>query len=96
MNSRENPSEFYKRFLNQLESSQEWPGLYIFKFILKSESKELLKLKKIFEKIDNDFSIVNSSKNNFKSLTFKTKMKSPQEVIQIYKKVRLLKGVIIL
>ena len=50
MNSEENPEVFYDKFQKQLEASQKWPGLYMFKFIVKSKSGQLEKLKEIFEK----------------------------------------------
>ncbi|MEL0301581.1 MAG: hypothetical protein VW976_06835 [Flavobacteriaceae bacterium] len=38
---KENPEEFYSRFHEQLLNSQEWPGDYLFKFILREgEVKE--------------------------------------------------------
>lgn len=45
MNSEENPEVFYDKFQKQLEASQKWPGLYMFKFIVKSKSGQLEKLK---------------------------------------------------
>ena len=96
MNSKEKPSEFYTRFRKQLEDSQQWPGLYMFKFILKSGSEQIEKLKNLFENPDKEVSLVNSSKNTFQSLTIKIEMKSPDEVIEIYKKVGHFDDVIIL
>ena len=34
----QNQEEFYSRFLQKLESSQKWPGKFMFKFILKENS----------------------------------------------------------
>ena len=45
MNSNENPKKFYERFHGQLKASQDWPGLYMFKFIVKSKSLQVEKLK---------------------------------------------------
>ena len=95
-NSKENPEDFYKRFQRQLEESQKWPGLYMFKFIVKSNSKQIDKIKDLFNNPTNGVSLVNSSKNKFKSLTITIVMKSPIEVIDIYKKVFDFEGVIIL
>ena len=96
MNSKENPKKFYERFRSQLQTSQEWPGLYMFKFIVKSKSDQVEKLKKLFDKSQKEISLVNSSKNTFQSLTIKIKMASPDEVIDIYKKVGKIHDVIIL
>ena len=96
MNSNKNTDDFYERFQQQLEESQKWPGLYLFKFIVKSNSKQIHKIKYLFNNSKNGLSLVNSSKNKFQSLTITIMMKSPQEVIDIYKKVSDFDGVIIL
>ena len=95
-NSKENSEVFYKRFQRQLEESQKWPGLYMFKFIVKSNSKHIDKIKDLINNPTNGVSLVNSSKNKFKSLTITIVMRSPIEVIDIYKKVFDFEGVIIL
>ena len=38
----QNQEEFYSRFLQKLESSQKWPGKFMFKFILKENSKKII------------------------------------------------------
>jgi putative lipoic acid-binding regulatory protein len=96
MNSKENPDDFYERFQQQLEESQAWPGLYMFKFIVKSNPEQINKLKQLFNNPSEGVSLVNSSKNKFQSLTITIEMKSPMEVIDIYKKESAFKGVIIL
>ena len=50
----------------------------------------------LFNNPTDGVSLVNSSKNKFQSLTITIMMKSPQEVIDIYKKVSDFEGVIIL
>ena len=96
MNSKENPDDFYERFLQQLEESQNWPGLFMFKFIVNSNSHQIDKLKDLFNNPSEGVSLVNSSKNKFQSLTITIEMKSPLEVIAIYKKASEFEGVIIL
>ena len=63
---------------------------------LKSKSGQLEKLKEIFDNPSDGMSLVNSSKNRFQSLTVTKKMKSPLEVIEIYKKAGQIEGVMIL
>ena len=96
MNSKEHPDDFYERFQQQLEESQKWPGLYMFKFVVKSNSKQIDKIKDLFNNPTNGVSLVNSSKKKFQSLTITIVMKSPIEVIDIYKKVSDFEGAIIL
>ena len=55
MLSKEKPEEFYSRFHEQLLASQEWPGAYLFKFIVREgEVKEHI-LKALFEKMKAKF-----------------------------------------
>ncbi|MDA0201246.1 MAG: DUF493 family protein [Bacteroidetes bacterium] len=96
MKSKANTDDFYNRFQQQLEDSQNWPGRYMFKFIVKSNSNQIPKLKQLFDNPSEGVSLVNSSKNKFQSLTITLEMKSPLAVIEIYKKASALKDVIIL
>jgi putative lipoic acid-binding regulatory protein len=68
----------------------------MFKFIVKSKSFQIEKLKNLFNKSQKEVSLVNSSKNTYQSLTIKIQMESPDEVIDIYKKVGQFDDVIIL
>jgi putative lipoic acid-binding regulatory protein len=88
--------DFYSRFYDQLLESQSWPGIYLFKFIVKAESQHLNKLKKFFNNLNPNFSEKSSSKNTFISLSVKVKMDNPEIVIHIYKKAGDLEGIIVL
>ena len=96
LNVNDNKEEFYSRFFDQLSKSQSWPGIYLFKFIVESESDNLSKLKLIFSAKKAFFFEKKSSKNKFTSLSIKVNMNSPKEVIEIYKTCSKLKGVIAL
>ena len=96
MSSEISSKEFYSRFYDQLVNSQNWPGKYLFKFIVKSESPQLNELKNYFESTDAIISEKKSSKKSFTSLSVKVEMKTPEDVINIYKKSSKLKGVIAL
>jgi putative lipoic acid-binding regulatory protein len=78
--------DFYSRFYDQLLESQVWPGVYLFKFIVKAESDHLNTLKSYFDNDEPQFSEKQSSKKTFTSLSVKVKMETPDSVIQIYKK----------
>ncbi len=93
---KENPEEFYSRFHEQLEISQEWPGKYMFKFILRIGEVEEKNLTDLFVSTDATYSRKKSSKNTFLSLSVLVTMQNPAEIISIYKKVKTIKGVITL
>ena len=77
--------DFYLRFKDQLLESQDWPGIYIFKFIVKDKSEEYDLLKKYLNNYEGKKSLKSSSKKKFLSLTFEFYAKSPIDVINIYK-----------
>ena len=96
MNSKENPDDFYERFQHQLEESQDWPGPFMFKFIVKSNSYQIENSKNcsIIQLMESPW--LTPPKNKFQSLTVTIEMKSPLDVIAIYKKASEFEGVIIL
>ena len=77
--------DFYLRFKDQLLESQDWPGVYIFKFIVKDNSEEYKQLKKYLKNYEGKKSLKSSSKKKFLSLTFEFYANSPVDVINIYK-----------
>ena len=96
MLSKENPEEFYSRFHEQLFNSQEWPGVYLFKFILREAKVKEDALKEMFPQKSAVFSRKVSSKKTFTSLSVKVKMEDPDAVIAIYKQAQKIKGLITL
>ena len=87
-------NDFYKRFEIQLKESQNWPGSYIFKFIVKNNSKDLDQLNMILSNYKGDLNVKSSDKGNYKSISFESFVKSPSEVIDIYKRVSSLDNII--
>ena len=96
MQNNTNSDEFYSRFYVQLLESQAWPGIYMFKFVVKSQTFHLETLKSYFNGKQAEFFEKLSSKKTFTSLTIKVKMKSADAVISIYKKASQLEGIIAL
>lgn len=86
--------EFYSRFLNQLYESQNWPGEYIFKFIVKDNSAEFKFLKEILKSYKGKMNFKSSSKNKFISISFIYYAESPNDVIEIYKKTSKIENII--
>ena len=93
---KENPEEFYSRFHEQLANSQDWPGPFLFKFIIRGDEQKMNQLKQIFENKQAKLKLKNSSKNTFVSATFLAQMKNPSEVIDIYKTASKIEGIITL
>ncbi|MEN8768301.1 MAG: DUF493 family protein [Candidatus Arcticimaribacter sp.] len=93
---KENPEEFYSRFHEQLLNSQDWPGVYLFKFILREGEVKEQVLKDMFTQKEAVFSKKASSKKTFTSLSVKVTMEDPDAVIAIYKEAQKIKGLITL
>ena len=94
MTDSQNSEHFYKRFLKKLEISHSWPGMYMFKFIMPSNSNYIEELISIFEDFDINISRKYSSNRKFLSISINTKLDLPEEVIDIYKKTSHFKGLI--
>ncbi len=78
--------EFYSRFHNQLNESQNWPGEYLFKFIVKDNSDEFKSLKKYLNNYKEKI-LKSSSNNKFISISFRyTMLNSPNDVIKSIRK----------
>ena len=87
-------NDFYNRFEIQLKESQNWPGIYMFKFIIKNNFKDLDKLKAILSEYKGDFKVKSSDKGNYKSISFESFFDSPIQIIGIYKKIGSLDNII--
>ena len=86
--------DFYLRFEEQLLESQDWPGMYMYKFIVKDGSNEIDHLKKILDNYDGKSSFKSSASNKFISVTFEHFASSPADVIKVYKEVSVIDDII--
>jgi hypothetical protein len=75
--------------------NEEWPMVYLFKFILPNDAKTLSLVSSLFG-ADNEMVFHESKNGNYVSVTVKELMMSAENVISIYKKAAQIKGVITL
>ena len=79
-----------KSFKEKLDSQHQWPGTYVFKFIVPVEKapevKALFPKDEVIEKA--------SSKGNYTSLTIKAQMMSSDIVITLYIEAKKIEGII--
>ena len=90
----ENPNEFYSKLKTRLEETSTWPSVYLYKFIVPAVGTGIKEIESIF---DNTSAIVikkNSKNGKYTSLSISLEMKNPDAVIEKYKAVRQVKGVI--
>lgn len=92
--STEKPEEFYNRLKLQLQDSTKWPSIYLYKFIVHTNDE---KIKQVHDIFDNTGAVIDSKqskKGKYTSLTITVNMKNPDEVIEKYKRVGEIEGVI--
>lgn len=87
--------EFYNSLKTKLEDVHSYPTVYMFKFIVPSLGDKVEKVIALFDK-DANITSRQSSKGKFTSVTVKVVMLSSDEIIQKYKEVAKIEGVIML
>ncbi len=88
--------EFYARLREELNNHHQWPTRYMFKFILPNEERRVDELRRRFEDLDYDFKRSFSRNGKYVSLTFITEMTSAEAIIDRYRKVEDIEGLIAL
>ncbi len=96
MSEKENPEEFYKRFKKQLEESVSFPSDYQYKFIVTTNNKKLAEVQKVFDGMRPVVSSKESKNGKYTSLTIQVYMLDPESVIEKYKQVSKIEGVMML
>lgn len=92
--NQDNSDDFYTRLKEQLAETSKWPTNYLYKFIVPTDP---VKIKRIEDIFDNTGAVIESkqSKNaKYTSLSITVNLKNPDEVINKYKEVGEVKGVI--
>ena len=81
-----------KAFKEKLENNHDFPGEYIFKFIVKPEHEN--EVKALVS--DAEIKLKPSSGNKYVSVTLTSEMESSEAVIDVYKKAHTIEGIIAL
>lgn len=88
--------DFYAGLKQKLNEQTAWPSIYLFKFIVKAEPEKIELLTSIFEKEKRAIELKPSKNGNYMSFSLKTMMLNADSVIEKYKIVGKIKGVIAL
>lgn len=86
--------EFYARLLEQLKGDTTWPAPYLYKFIVPADVQKIAQIEAIFNGTNAQINTRDSSKGTYTSLSVKVIMASPEKVIEKYKQVSQVDGVI--
>jgi hypothetical protein len=77
----------------KLDRHYAWPSLYIFKFIVPAQKQD--DLRKLFPR-HVTATVKHSEKGNYVSLTYLMMMPSSESVIEVYKRVSVIEGLVAL
>lgn len=86
--------EFYLRLKEELLKSNSWPADYLYKFIVPSDRDKITQIEGIFNNTGAVIESKQSSKGKYTSLSIMVNLANPDEVIEKYKEVGLVEGVI--
>lgn len=92
--NKENSEEFYSRLREQLEESTHWPSDYLYKFIVLSDPEKIKQIHRIFDNTGAVIESKQSKKGKYTSVSITVNRKNPDAVIEKYKEVGKIEGVI--
>lgn len=90
----EDPKEFYKRLKDQLIETTDWPSDYLYKFIVPTKIETIEKIENIFNNMGAVLESKRSKGGKYTSISVTVNLKNPDEVIEKYKEVGTIEGVI--
>ncbi|MEO9953840.1 DUF493 family protein [Nonlabens sp.] len=86
--------EFYAQLKEQLADTSSWPAKYLYKFIVPSNGTQIKGIEDIFDDTGAVINTKESSKGTYTSVSILVKLKDPDAVIEKYKEVGAIEGVI--
>ncbi len=87
---------FYDRLKEELEKNTDWPTKYMYKFIMPNKEENLEKVKKRFGNQKIDLKKNYSKTGKYVSVTVLTEEKDPESVINRYKSMEDIEGIVAL
>ena len=87
--------EELENFKQKIISTTSFPGVYMYKFIIKSENRNIALVENLFEE-DADIHTKESENGKYISITARQVVISAEEVIEVYKKASVIEGIIFL
>lgn len=86
--------DFYIRLKKELEESNSWPSPYLYKFIVPSTSNNIQKIEAAFDNLGAVINTTQSKTGKYTSVSIHVIMKNPDLVIEKYKQVSTIEGII--
>ena len=86
--------EFYERLKVELDMSNTWPALYLFKFIVPTAEDNILRVEEAFDCMGAVIKTTKSKTGKFTSISVDVNMKDAQEIVDKYIEVSTIEGII--
>jgi hypothetical protein len=86
--------EFYIRLKEELDRSNTWPALYLFKFIVPTVDDNVARVENAFDCMGAVIKTTKSKTAKFTSISIDVQMKNAQEIIDKYQEVSTIKGIV--
>ncbi|WP_366187172.1 DUF493 family protein [Flavobacterium ovatum] len=86
--------EFYDRLKEELEKSNSWPALYLFKFIVPTDTDKIEKIEKAFDCLGAVIKTTQSKTGKYTSISVDVQMKSSQDIIDKYIELSVIEGIV--
>lgn len=94
MSLEKNQDEFYAKLKTQLADTSIWPAPYLYKFIVPTDPVKVLQIESLFNHSGAVITKKESRTGKYTSVSINVRMKDPDAVIDRYKKVGEIEGVI--
>ncbi|MBH1959634.1 MAG: DUF493 domain-containing protein [Flavobacteriia bacterium] len=91
-----NPEEFYASLKEKLDATHDFPEDYLFKFIITNEESKHTEIYRVFDNIKFTLTTKDSKNGKYTSLNMNAFVMDANQVINIYKEVGKIPGVMML
>jgi putative lipoic acid-binding regulatory protein len=89
-----NTEEFYERLKVELDMSNTWPALYLFKFIVPTKNDNVVRVEVAFDSMGAIIKTRKSKTGKFTSVSVDVQVKNSQEIVDKYLEVSTIEGII--
>ncbi|MDN5578512.1 DUF493 domain-containing protein [Kaistella haifensis] len=95
-NQHANPEDFYISLKEKLEATHDFPGDYLFKFIVTNDESKHTEIYRVFDDVKFTLTTKDSKNGKYTSMSINAFVLDADQVIKIYKEVGKIPGVIML
>ncbi len=89
-----NTEEFYERLKVELDNSNTWPAVYLFKFIVPSVSDNVVRVELAFDCMGAIIKTTKSKTGKYTSISVDVQVKCSQDIIDKYLEVSTIEGIV--